>query len=194
MDNTIEHTLNALSLFQRPTQLFSNTSSPSTSQSNPNPSSKLNQLDPHQKKPTSNDQIKPITPIDSSPTAINHIITPNTTDNTCHTTKKITRRTPYNTRLTKKPLISIQDRPTLTNSTTSIFPYYNEKKKRSCPSDFLSPTRKALKLLLKMQNHQIQPHPIYFLLARASWRQNLLELCSKLLEKGNPKLVQLSLS
>jgi hypothetical protein len=35
VDNTIEHTLNALSLFQRPIQLFSNTTSPSTSQSNP---------------------------------------------------------------------------------------------------------------------------------------------------------------
>jgi hypothetical protein len=47
MDNTIEHTLNALSLFQKPTQLFSITTSPSTRQSIPNSSSKLNLLDPH---------------------------------------------------------------------------------------------------------------------------------------------------
>jgi hypothetical protein len=54
--------------------------------------------------------------------------------------------------------------------------------------------KKALELLLKMQNHQTQPHPIYFYLARAPWRQNLLELCSKLLEKENPKLVKLFMS
>jgi hypothetical protein len=106
VDNTIEHTLNALSLFQRPIQLFSNITSPSTSQSNPN-SLNPSQLDPPQKKPTSNDQNKPTTPIDSNPTDTNLNIFPNATDNTCHTTNKQARRTPYNTKHTKKLLISI---------------------------------------------------------------------------------------
>jgi hypothetical protein len=53
---------------------------------------------------------------------------------------------------------------------------------------------KALELLLILQNLQTQPHPIYLLIAPTSWRQNLLELCSKLLEKGSQNLVQLLLS
>jgi hypothetical protein len=143
MEKTIEHTLNALSLFHNPIQLFSNTTSPSTSQSIPNPSSKLNQLDPHQEKPSTIGQIKPISPIDTSPTTNNHSITPNTTENTCLSAKITAERTPYNTRHTKKPIISIQDRPPLSNPTTSISPYCNENKKRPCPTDFLSPTRKS---------------------------------------------------
>jgi hypothetical protein len=102
MDNTIEHTLNALSLFQRPSQLFSNTTSPSTSQSIPNPSSKLNQLDPYQEKPSTIVQIKPITPIDTSPTAINHSITPNTIENTCHSAKKNCQKNPLQYQTHKK--------------------------------------------------------------------------------------------
>jgi hypothetical protein len=43
----------------------------------------------------------------------------------------------------KKPLISIQDRPSLTNSTSSVFSYYNKKKKRPCPSNLLSPPKKG---------------------------------------------------
>jgi hypothetical protein len=142
-DNTIEHTLNALSLFKSPTQLFSNTTSPSTSQSIPNPPQKPILLNPNLKKAFTNNLTKPITPSDTSPSDINHILTPNATENTYHSTNKTGRRTPYNTRLTKKPLISIQDRPTLSNNTSLISHHHNEKKKRPCPPDFLSPTRKS---------------------------------------------------
>jgi hypothetical protein len=161
VDNTIEQTLNDLSLFQKPIKLYSHSTYITTSQSNPNPSSKPNQLDPLQiKKPILSDQSKPTFPLDSTPTAINHISTSISTDYTCHTPKKQTRKTPYNTRLTKRPLIATQDSPKPANTIDST-PHCNEKKKRPCPSDFLSPPqKKAMELLLILLNLQIQPHPI----------------------------------
>jgi hypothetical protein len=189
VDNTIEQTLNELSLFQKPIKLYSHSTYITTSQSKPNPSSKPNQLDPLQtKKPILSDQSKPTFPLDSSPTASNHISTSISTNHTCHTPKKQTRKTPYNTRLTKRPLITTQDSPKPANSNDST-PHCNEKKKRPCPSDFLSPPKKSHGAVADLAEPPDTTPSNLILFSPGTMEKKSARLLLKAARKGKTKIV-----
>jgi hypothetical protein len=72
LDTPIENTLNALSLFQKPIQLFSSNHSPSSSLSNPNSPLISNQVDPSLHKPIQSDQNKLIPTESLNITATNY--------------------------------------------------------------------------------------------------------------------------
>jgi hypothetical protein len=95
------------------------------------------------KRPNSSDQKKSINPEVLNTTAINYKNSPIIPTKPKHTTNKQARSTPYNTRHTKKPIISIQDKPSLKNP-SSFYPSYHERKKRSSSYELVSPPKKGL--------------------------------------------------
>jgi hypothetical protein len=146
LDFPIENTLNALSLFQRPIQIFAVAKHLETSLPIPTPSSHANYVDPSKKWISQTSQIQDSTnPLISdflNPTAINiskTVIPPTKARNSY---RNQANKSPYHTRSPKKIVLPPSEEIPSPDSITSDTPPQT-KRKRPNLSEMVSPSKKG---------------------------------------------------
>ena len=161
MDRNIESNLKALSLFQKPILLFISTIKPQTSQPLKSLSLDSNQLVTSQMGPTTFVQNMPNSTETITSTATNYKNKPTTPAKPSHTSNKLSRKSPYNTRSPKKPphpspelpsLMIDLETPTHLEILLPTTPNHQASKKRNYITELVSPPKKGPSVPTESEN------------------------------------------
>jgi hypothetical protein len=197
-DTPLEYTLNALSLFQKPTQLFSENQLSSTNRPTISYLPNANLKDPYIKpnKPIPPEKVHLTQKLNYPCTSQN--TTASSSDLNSNSPAKVTalpnkpkpsintkRQSPYNIRPPKKPFITITETPIASShSPQNNLPPLQNSKKRPNTSILASPSKRIARAYLENSEAPNPPQSIILVFTPSSSEKCFQDPCSKLAKRA----------